>query len=94
VQDSGEQGGTCMKKSGRYTDAPKEINDALLSATEIEDFLPPPDQLIAKEETQKITIALSQRSVEFFKSAADENHIPYQQLIRKVLDNYTEHYAK
>lgn len=82
-----------MKKNS-YSEAPKEINDALLSAIEIEDFLPPPDQLIAKEETLKITIALSKRSVDFFKSAADENHIPYQQLIRKVLDNYTEHYAK
>lgn len=83
-----------MKKHDRYTDAPKEIDDALLSAAVIDDFLPPPEHLIAKEETRKITIALSKRSVDFFKSAANENHIPYQQLIRKVLDNYTEHYAK
>ncbi len=83
-----------MNKNSKYTEAPEEIENALLSATEIEDFLPPPEQLIAKEETRKITISLSKRSVDFFKSAAHENHIPYQQLIRKVLDNYTEHYAK
>ena len=83
-----------MKREVKYTDAPEDINDALQSATRIEDFLPPPEQLIAKEETRKITIALSKRSVEFFKNAAKQNHIPYQQLIRKVLDNYTEHYVK
>jgi len=48
-----------MNKSNRYTNAPEEINEALLNAAEIEDFLPPPEQLI-----------------------------------RKKLDNYTEHYAQ
>lgn len=83
-----------MNKNDKYTDAPKDIEDALLNATIVEDFLPPPEQLIVKEDTRKITISLSKRSVDFFKTAANENHIPYQQLIRKVLDNYTKHYAK
>ncbi len=83
-----------MNKTDRYTEAPGEIQEALLSAKEIKDFLPPPEQLIAKEETRKITISLSKRSVDFFKSAAQENHISYQQLIRKVLDTYTEHYTR
>ncbi len=82
-----------MNKNVKYTDAPDDIEDALMNATVMEDFLPPPEQLIAKEETRKITISLSKRSVDFFKGAAEKNHIPYQQLIRKVLDNYTEHYA-
>jgi predicted DNA binding CopG/RHH family protein len=83
-----------MKNKIHYTDAPEEIQDAILQGEVVEDFLPPPQQLIAKEETRKITIALSKRSVDFFKDAAEKNHIPYQQLIRKVLDNYTEHYTK
>ncbi|MBN2863735.1 MAG: hypothetical protein JXN62_11260 [Bacteroidales bacterium] len=83
-----------MKKPITYTDAPEEFQAALIQGDVVEDFLPPPEKLIAKEETRKITIALSKRSVDFFKDAADKNHIPYQQLIRKVLDNYTEHYAK
>ena len=37
-----------MKKKVEYTDAPKDVEDALLNATEIEDFLPPPEQLIEK----------------------------------------------
>ncbi len=83
-----------MKSKIHYTDAPEEIQDAILQGEVVEDFLPPPEQLIAKEETRKITILLSKRSVDFFKDAAEKNDIPYQQLIRKVLDNYTEHYAK
>ena len=83
-----------MKSKVKYSDAPEEIHDALLNAKEIEDFLPPPELLIAKDETKKITISLSKKSIDFFKSVSEENHIPYQQMIRKVLDNYTEHYAK
>ncbi len=82
-----------MNKNTKYSKAPQEIEKALLHATRIADFLPPPDQLIAKEEQQKITISLSKRSIEFFKKSAGKNS-SYQQLIRKVLDNYTEHYAK
>jgi len=83
-----------MKKNIRYTDAPEEIEDSLLIAKEVPDFLPPPDKLIAKVETKKVTIALSKRSVEFFKTTAKKNNLSYQQLIRKVLDSYTERYAK
>lgn len=83
-----------MKKKIHYTDAPVEVQNTILQGEVVEDFLPPPEQLITKEETRKITITLSKRSVDFFKDAAEKNHIPYQQLIRKVLDNYTEHYAK
>ena len=83
-----------MKNKVTYSDAPEEIQDALLNAEEIEDFLPPPELLIAKEETKKITISLSKKSIDFFKSVSEETHIPYQQMIRKVLDNYTEHYTR
>ena len=83
-----------MKNKVKYNDAPEEIHDALLNAKEIDDFLPPQELLIAKGETKKITISLSKKSIDFFKSVSEENHVPYQQMIRKVLDNYTEHYAK
>lgn len=65
-----------MKKSINYTDAPEEFQDSLLHGEVVKDFLPPPEQLIAKEETRKIPIALSKRSVDFFKDAAEKNHIP------------------
>ncbi|MBA2657149.1 MAG: hypothetical protein H0U70_09240 [Tatlockia sp.] len=34
--------------------------------------LPPPDQLVLKEETVKVTLALTKESVDFFKEIARE----------------------
>jgi hypothetical protein len=58
-----------MKKDKRYEDAPEDVREALSSAKEIQDFLPPPEQLILKEDTKKVTILLSQKSIEFFKES-------------------------
>ena len=74
--------------------APDDIQEALISSIQVEDFLPPPELLIPKEETKKITITLSKRSINFFKEVSRKTHVPYQQMIRKVLDTYTEHYIK
>jgi predicted DNA binding CopG/RHH family protein len=93
VPDIGEKGKNCMKKDTRYSKAPEGVDDALISAQIIEDFLPPPEKLIPKEATRKITITLSRKSVEFFKEKSKESQVPYQQMIRKVLDNYTEVYS-
>jgi len=54
----------------------------------IEDFLPSPQELALKEETVKITIALSKRSVDFFKEQANNYKTQYQKLIRRLLDEY------
>ena len=43
----------------------------------IEDFLPPPDALVAREDNVKVTLGLSRRSVEYFKRAAKTRHVPY-----------------
>jgi len=83
-----------MKRNASYSDAPDEVHDTLLNAKEVVDFLPSPELLFAKEETKKITISLSTKSIDFFKNISKENHVPYQQMIRKILDNYTERYAK
>jgi len=40
----------------------------------VRDFLPPPSDLVFKEETVKVTIALSRSSIAFFKKAARRNH--------------------
>jgi len=83
-----------MKSDNYYENAPDEIRQGLESAREIKDFLPPPEQLILKEATKKVTIVLSQKSVEFFKEKSKVTHVPYQLMIRKVLDNYTEAYSQ
>jgi len=59
----------------------------------IEDFLPSPEELIEAEETKKITIALSKRSVEFFKRLAERHNTKYQPLIRKLLEKYVDKYS-
>jgi hypothetical protein len=59
----------------------------------VPDFLPPPENLIFREEGVKVTIALSKRSVEFFKNEAARHHTRYQQMIRRLLDAYAQHYS-
>ena len=92
MQDIGEKGGKNMKKKINYKNAPKDISDAIISSKIIEDILPPPEKLVKKEENVKITILLSKDSVKFFKERAKKIGIPYQTMIKSVLDRYTTHY--
>ncbi len=75
-----------MKKRIKYTDEPSDVD--LDAARVVKDFLPPPDQLIFKEKTVKITLALSEGSVDFFKAQADKHGLKYQQMIRSLIDKY------
>ena len=81
-------------KETHYEKTPDELKDALLKAREVADFLPPPELLIPKVETKKVTISLSTKSINFFKNVSKKTGAPYQQLIRKVLDSYADHHAK
>ena len=56
----------------------------------VRDFLPSPEELAFKEDTVKVTIALSKSSVEFFKREAEKHDTKYQQMIRRLLDAYTQ----
>lgn len=58
----------------------------------IEDFLPNPKDLVLKDDSTKITIALSKNSVAFFKKQAKIYHVPYQKMIKAVLDKYATYY--
>jgi predicted DNA binding CopG/RHH family protein len=60
----------------------------------IKDFLPPPDQLVLKEENVKITISLKKSSVEFFKKEAKKHRTSYQKMIIRIVDWYASHYQK
>ncbi len=88
-----KEGGVTMKKT-RYEQTPDEFKDALLKAREVADFIPPPELLIPKVETKKVTISLSTKSINFFKNVSEKTSVPYQQLIRRVLDSYADHHAK
>ncbi len=77
-----------MKSKIKYTEEP------MGKLKVIKDFLPPPDQLVLKEENVKVTIALKKSSVEFFKNEAKEHRTSYQKMIRQVIDWYASHYKK
>ena len=77
-----------MKNKIKYTNEPMD------QVKIVSDFLPPPEQLAFKEETVKVTIALSKSSVEYFKRLAEKLHTPYQKMIRKLLDEYARRHAE
>ena len=83
-----------MKKKTNYKSAPPELTESIMSSESIGDFLPPPELLIKKEENVKITISLSKSSVAFFKEKAKKAGIPYQTMIKTVIDRYSSHYQK
>ena len=72
-----------MSGKTKYTDEP------LGKVEVIRDFLPSPEELAFREDTVKVTIALSKSSVEFFKQEAEKHDTKYQQMIRRLLDEYT-----
>ena len=77
-----------MSERIRYTDEP--LGDLKV----VPDFLPNPEDLVLRDEGVKVTIALSKRSVEFFKSEAQKHNTQYQRMIRRLLDAYAEHHAR
>ena len=56
----------------------------------MKDFLPSPDQLVPRDDSVKVTLSLSRRSVDFFKQAASTRRVPYQRMIRALVDAYAE----
>ena len=77
-----------MRTKIKYTDEP--MGELKI----VKDFLPPPDQLVAREENVKITISLKKSSVAFFKEQAKKHKTSYQKMIREVVDWYASHYRK
>jgi len=75
-----------MKKKKIDTDKP------VGKMTRVEDFLPPPEDLIIPERTVKVTILLSEASINSFKKLAKKHHTKYQKVIRKLLDAYAKKY--
>jgi hypothetical protein len=76
-----------MRAKIKYTDEP--LGDLKI----VPDFLPPPEHLVPRDEGIKVTIALSKRSVAFFKAEAHKNRTQYQRMIRRLLDAYADHHA-
>jgi predicted DNA binding CopG/RHH family protein len=49
---------------------------------------PLPDQLVRRDDNVKVTLSLSRRSVAFFKREARKHRVPYQRMIRALVDEY------
>lgn len=60
----------------------------------VADFLPSPEELVFRDDTVKVTIALSRASVEFFKEKGEQYNVPYQRMIRRLLDEYARTYTE
>jgi hypothetical protein len=84
----GGKAGESMSGKIKYTDEP--LGDLKV----VPDFLPPPEELVFRDEGVKVTIALSRRSVEYFKGEARKHHTQYQRMIRRLLDAYAEHHSR
>ncbi len=76
------------KKTVKYTKG--EIGKVKVVA----DFLPSPEELVLRENNVKITLSLSRRSVAFFKREAQKRRVPYQRMIRALVDSYADRQTK
>ena len=73
-----------MSRKITYKDEP--IGDVKI----VKDFLPSPEELVFREDSIKVTISLSKKSVDFFKMEADRHHTQYQRMIKNLLDAYVD----
>ena len=71
----------------------KYTNEQIGEPRVLKDFLPSPSELAFRDEDVKITITLSKKSVDFFKSEAAKADTQYQRMIRRLLDAYVEAHA-
>ena len=60
----------------------------------VDDFLPAPDELVPREDNVKVTLSLSRSSVEFFKREAGKARVPYQRMVRALVDSYARQNEK
>lgn len=71
-----------MRRKIEYTDEPIELGERM------KDFLPPPSKLVKRSPTVKVTLELTAHSLKFFKRQAKLNRVPYQRMLRGLIDAY------
>lgn len=59
-----------------------------MKAKVVTDFLPSPESLILREKKKRVTLTLTEKSLKFFKQAAQKHKASYQSMIRRLLDYY------
>ena len=71
----------------------KYTNEPLGKVKVVADVLPSPAELAFNDEAVKVTLALSKKSIDFFKAEATKNHTQYQRMIRRLVDAYVESHS-
>jgi|GEM_PF-1140710 len=85
-----------MKRKIRYTDAPKEIEESMARSVDVTDWFREnfpqfrPEALAANPPKIKVTLDLGAAAVEFFKEQGKKLKVPYQRMIRNLVDRYAE----
>ncbi len=75
-----------MKKKIKYTEEPIKLG------RRVHDFIPSPAEIALRERTKRVTINLNEGSLRIFKKEATRLAIPYQKLLRTVVDLYAHRY--
>lgn len=73
-----------MKKKITYTD------EILHLGERVRDLLPAPAQLVKRQSNVKITLEVTPESLAFFKKHAKRAHVPYQRMMRALIDTYAQ----
>ena len=76
-----------MEKRKKLEDTPKR------EITVIDDFLSQPSQMVRKEDTVKVTSEYTRSSIEFLKKEAKKAKVPYQRMLRALVDKYVEQHT-
>ncbi len=76
-------------ESVEYTDNPDlpELEDLVEVSR---DFLPRPEELVFRPKGVKVTITLSEESLNYFKAQAERLQTPYQRMISNLIDEYVQ----
>ena len=91
TQRSGASEKAVAGPSRRYAETKiKYTNEPLGEVQVVPDFLPSPAELAFREEGVKVTLDLSKKSIQFFKSEATKHHTQYQRMIRWLIDAYVD----
>ncbi len=67
-----------------YTDEPMELGEV------VEDFLPPPEELIPKKNKVNVTLELTEETIRFLKAEAAKQQISYQEIISALVNQYAK----
>jgi hypothetical protein len=78
---TGERARQPMRKQIKYADEPMEFEI-------IEDFLPPPEELVRRARKVKVTLEVSEPTVRMFRKKAGRSADGYRRMMGQLLDFY------